>query len=202
LNDNEFQRDANQLVSALARVPELQRRAKAAANEKKLAVRKRLFRRLLWKAPIILLLISFAVWWQWHKEQEQSRGSQNSVVVSRNTAAFAGDWSAEISYPWGVKMNEQFFFQPEGDKIFGTASFLGVKRGIEEGQFVGETMFFKVRYEEVADSTTRLRWNRYEGQLVSKEIHLKLFDDKGSPPVEVTLIQTSPNKSAPQSSRP
>jgi hypothetical protein len=202
LNDGEFQRDLNELVKVLAAVPALQGRARAAAAEKKLAVRKRLFKRLLWKAPIILFLVSFAVWWQWRKEQEQPATNQNPVVDPKISGAFAGNWSAEINYPWGVKATEQFFFQPEGAKLFGTASFLGVKRGIEEGEIVGDTMLFKVRFEEMAGGTTRLRWNRYEGKLQGKEIRLRIIDDKGSPPVEVTLSQAGGVKSPPQANLP
>jgi hypothetical protein len=189
LNDNEFQRDVNELVNVLAKVPALERRARAAADERRMAVRKRLFKRLLWKAPIILFLVSFAVWWQSSKEREQLPTNQNSVAISKNAGAFAGNWSAEINYPWGVKLTERFFFQPESGKLFGTASFLGVKRGIEEGEIIGDTIVFKVRFEEMAGGSTRPRWNRYEGKLQGKEIHLRLIDDKGGTPVEIILVR-------------
>src|SRR5258706_3513687 len=202
LNDNEFQRDVNELVNVLAKVPALERRAKAAADERRMAVRKRLFKRLLWKAPIILLLVSFAVWWQSSKEREQPLMNQNSAAVSKNAGAFAGNWSAEINYPWGVKMTERFFFQPEGAKLFGTASFLGAKRAIEDGEISEDTIVFKIRFEELADGSTRQRWNRYEGKLNGKEIHLRLIDDKGGAPVEVNLTRTSDVKTAPQANRP
>ena len=202
LNDNEFQRDVNDLVNVLAKVPALESRAKSAADERRMAVRKRLFKRLLWKAPIILLLVSFAVWWQSSKEREQLPTNQNSVAISKNAGAFAGNWSAEIAYPWGVKLTERFFFQPEGGKLFGTASFLGVKRAIEDGEISGDTIVFKVRFEELADGSTRPRWNRYEGKLQAKEIHLRLIDDKGGTPVEVNLTRTSDVKTSPQANRP
>jgi hypothetical protein len=202
LNDNEFQRDVNDLVKVLAKVPALERRAKAAVDERRMVVRKRLFKRLLWKAPIILLLVSFAVWWQWSKEQAPARPNQNSVAVAKNAGAFTGNWSAEINYPWGVKLTERFFFQPEGAKLFGTASFLGVKRAIEDGEISGDTIVFKIRFEELADGSTRPRVNRYEGKLQGKEIHLRLIDDKGGTPVEVNLTRASDAKTAPQANRP
>jgi len=197
LNDTEFQRDVYELVTVLAGVPALKGRANAAAAEKKLAVRKRLFKRLLWKAPIILLLVSFAVWWQWNKEQAQAPANQISAGASKNAGTFAGNWSAEISYPWGVKMTERFFFQPEGAKVFGTASFLGVKRGIEDGEINDDTIIFKIRFEELVDGITRPRWNRYEGKLQGKEIHLRLIDDKGGAPVEVNLTRANDVKTVP-----
>ena len=94
-----------------------------------------------------------------------------------------------MTYPWGAKYAEHFFFQPEGDKLFGTASFLGVKRGIEDGQIIGETVTFSVGFEEISGSTTRLRRNRYEGKLSGNEIRLKIVDDQGNAPVETVLTK-------------
>jgi hypothetical protein len=142
------------------------------------------------------------MWWQWSKEREQPPTNQNSVAISKNAGAFAGNWSAEINYPWGVKLTERFFFQPEGAKLFGTASFLGVKRGIEDGEISGDTIVFKIRFEELADGSTRPRWNRYEGKLEGKDIRLRIIDDKGGAPVEVNLTRTSDVKTSPQANRP
>src|SRR5258706_4082337 len=85
LNDNEFQRDVNELVNVLAKVPALESRAKAAADERRMAVRKRLFKRLLWKVPIILFLVFFAVWWQSSKERGQLPTNQNFMAGSKNS---------------------------------------------------------------------------------------------------------------------
>ena len=38
-------------------------------DEAKAALRKRLLRRLIWKVPLILAPVSFAVWWQWKVNQ-------------------------------------------------------------------------------------------------------------------------------------
>jgi hypothetical protein len=40
-------------------------------------LRRRLLRRLVWKVPLILLLVSFAIWWQWRNESDLN---PNSVV--------------------------------------------------------------------------------------------------------------------------
>ncbi len=112
-------------------------------------MRKRLLRRLIWKVPLILALVSFAIWWQWRSNQEQQIGAGATGVTVKTAAAITGPWSGEVRYDWGDKYTEAFFFQPEGSKLFGTASFLGAKRGIEEGKIEGETISFFVRFQEV-----------------------------------------------------
>ncbi|HVO93257.1 MAG TPA: toll/interleukin-1 receptor domain-containing protein, partial [Terriglobales bacterium] len=68
MNDAEFQRDANAFVQVLEKLPGLRRRP--ASDEAKVALRKRLMRRLVWKAPLIFALVTFAAWWQWRSNQE------------------------------------------------------------------------------------------------------------------------------------
>ncbi len=148
-----------------------------------------MFQRWLWKVPLIVLLVSFALWWQWRKDQEGKLPREFARAVAKSADAFAGHWVAEVAYPWGVKSTEQFFFQPEGARLFGTASFLGVKRGIEAGEMIGDKVSFKVRFGGVNGAATQLRWNRYEGTLVGAKIRLKLYDDKGNAPLEIQLIR-------------
>ena len=147
-------------------------------------LRKRLLRRLLWKVPLILLLVSFAVWWQWRKESEPN---PNSGAAARAGAAFAGSWFGEVTYSWGEKFKEEFFFQPENEKLFGSASFLGAKRGIEAGKVEGENISFFVRFQEVSGGTTTEHKNAYWGRLTREGIQMRLQDDRGNPPVEFSL---------------
>ena len=150
-------------------------------------LRQRLLRRLVWKTPLIVALVSFALWWQLNNQRVASKDRQ--TANSQTATLLAGCWTAEVTYRSGERRNEQFFFQPEGDKLFGTAMFLGSKRGIEDGMINGGTLSFRVRFEEVVDGASQVLWNRYEGKLVEKEIHLRVFDDKGSSPVEFTLTK-------------
>jgi hypothetical protein len=147
-------------------------------------LRQRLLRRLVWKVPLILLLVSFAVWWQWRKESEQK---PNSGASARAGAAFAGTWFGEVTYSWGAKFKEEFFFQPESDKLFGSASFLGAKRGIEAGEVEGEKISFSVRFQEASGGTTTEHKNTYSGKLTGEKIQMRLQDDRGNPPVEFSL---------------
>lgn len=152
------------------------------------ALRKKLLRRLWWKVPVIFLLVAFAVWWQWRQEREQELRSQRPSPAA---GAIAGTWSGEVKYGWGDKYNEVFLFQPEGAKLFGTGSFLGVKRGIEEGKIEGESISFIVRFQATAGDTTREHKNYYWGKLRDKEMLVRIQDDRGNAPVDFVLSKNT-----------
>lgn len=183
LSDQDFQRDADNLIDTIDKFPSLRKRK--ALDDRRTELRKKRLRRLIWKVPLIILLVSFAVWWEWRKEQ----GNEPRMQVA--SAAFTGSWAGDVTYSWGPKYNEPFFFQPEGNKLFGTASFLGVKRGIEEGKIGGGTISFYVRYQEVSGSDARERKNYYLGNLNGKDILIRMQDDRGNPAVEWVLRKSN-----------
>jgi TIR domain len=184
LNNQDFQRDADLLIAALEKAPGLRKSSASDVSDRQAELRGRLLRRLVWKVPLILLLVSFAVWWQWRKDSEQN---PNSGVSARAGAAFAGSWSGEVIYSWGEKFTEEFFFQPENGKLFGSASFLAARRGIEEGKFESENISFSVRFQEASGGTITEHKNTYWGKLAGKKIQMRLQDDRGNPPVEFIL---------------
>ena len=75
-------------------------------------------------------------------------------------------------------------FQAEGDKLFGTASFLASKRGIENGRVDGGKISFTIRFNEASEGMRTERTNRYTGVLTGGEIHFTMQDDKGSLPID------------------
>ena len=189
LSDHDFQRDVDSLVKALELVPGLGKKAAKDTGDWKAEMRQRLRRRLIWKLPLIALLVTFAIWWQWRQNSLVAVPAQPAGIAGKTAAAIAGTWSGDVTYPWGAKYTEQFFFEPEGDNLFGTAMFLQSKRGIENGKVIGDTISFQLRFEEMNDGTTKTRWNRYEGNLVGTEIRLRVLDDKGNPPVKIVLTR-------------
>jgi TIR domain len=184
LNNQEFQRDVDLLIATLEKGPGLRTSSKREVSDRKAVLRGRLLRRLVWKVPLIVLLVSLALWWQWRKDSGQN---PNSGVSARAGAAFTGYWSGEVIYSWGEKFQEQFFFQPEDGKLFGNASFLAARRGIEEGKVEGENISFFVRFQEASGGTTTEHKNTYWGTLAGEGIRMRLQDDRGNPPVEFVL---------------
>jgi hypothetical protein len=185
LNDQDFQRDADNLIGALEKLPGLRKRSQN--DQRRTEYRQKRLRRLIWKVPLILLLISFAVWWEWRRQQPDE-----DLKIETAAAAFTGSWAGEVTYGWGAKYNEPFLFQPEGGKLFGTAGFLGVKRGIEAGKITGGAISFQVRFDEVSGNENRERKNYYWGRLNGRgEILIRMQDDRGNPAVEWVLRKSA-----------
>lgn len=146
-------------------------------------------RRLIWKLPVIIALVSFAVWWQLKHNTERGADKELTAANSQFATLLAGSWAADVTYASGERHREQFFFQPEGDRLYGTASFLGTKRGIEDGKIAGGQVLFGVRVDDVVDQVVREHRLRYEAKLDGMELQAKLFDDKGNPPVQFRLAK-------------
>jgi len=185
LNDQDFQRDVDLLIKVLEKIAALRKETPEGVDPKA-ELRRRLLRRLRWKLPIIFLLVSFAVWWQWRQERAVQLKSE---ALTKAASAFTGAWAGDVTYSWGARYREEFFFQPEGNGLFGTASFLAAKRGIEDGKVEGDRIAFVVRFQEVSDGATRDRKNYYWGKLDGGQILLRMQDDRGSPPVEWILAK-------------
>lgn len=156
-------------------------------DDPRTALREKLLRRLIWKAPLIFLLVFFAVWWQMRTE----RGTEPSSSAGSKAALFTGRWNGEVIYPRGEKYSEEFFFQPEGDKLFGTASFLGMKRGIEDGKIDGDQLSFFARFDERSGEQTVQHKNYYWGQVTDSRISMRLQDSRGNPPVDFVLKKSN-----------
>ena len=97
-----------------------------------------------------------------------------------------------MTYGWGAKYTEKFFFQPEGTRLYGTASFLDYKRGIDDGKSAGDEIFFSVRFQEESSSGTVEHKNYYAGKIAGSEIRFRMQDDRGSPPLEFTAAKSDP----------
>ena len=158
-------------------------------GEAKLEVRKRLLRRLIWKAPLIIGLISFAVWWQLRQDAEQSQDGKPAPVSAEFARRITGVWQAEVDYPGRGKFNEQFLYQPEASKLFGTASFLADKHGIEDGRITGENFAFFIRYRETDGDAGLEHKIYYWGTLSDGRIKVRVQDDRGGQPIDFILVK-------------
>lgn len=187
IDDQDFQRDADNLIGALDKLPNSRKGRQKELEDRRTELRKKRLRRLIWKIPLILVLVSFAVWWESRRRQPN-----DDTKVEAAAGAFIGSWAGDVTYGWGAKYNEPFFFQPEGNRLFGTAGFLGTKRGIEEGKIEGGTISFLVRFEEVSGGETRARKNYYWGKLNGRgEMLMRMQDDRGNPAVEWILRKSN-----------
>jgi Tfp pilus assembly protein PilF len=95
-------------------------------------------------------------------------GSPPPAGPGTTTAAradVAGEWVADVKYSWGDQHPERFTFNVDGDDVFGTASFLRVRRGIVDGMLTGNVLQFRTQSEEILGDQTRTVTHRYRGRV-------------------------------------
>jgi hypothetical protein len=112
--------------------------------------------------------------------------------------SLAGNWSAEVTYDWGDKYTERFSFTVDGDAVIGTASFLGVRRGIVDGLVTGDRVEFQTRTEELRGDNTFSVVHRYRGTIATDTIAFTMQSEGGSSSVPVQF--NAKRDASPQSS--
>lgn len=125
-----------------------------------------------------------------------------SADAARNTSGLSlqdirpginGAWEADVTYDWpNARYVEKFAFQGEGDEVYGTASFLGRKRGILEGRITKNGLRFITRTREFLGGDSKNPKNvvhRYRGQFLGNKIKFIMQSEGGYAehiPVEFT----------------
>ena len=94
--------------------------------------------------------------------------------------AFNGEWQAEVDYDWpNAHYSERFSFSGKNNEVHGSAGFLGVPRGVLEGQVKAGRLSFSTRSTEMGGGEML---HRYAGQLVGDEIHFTMQTEGGTTP--------------------
>lgn len=112
--------------------------------------------------------------WTWH-------------VLRPGRQAVNGHWMAEVDYDWpGAHYRESFVFDGAGKELRGSAGFLGVARGVEQGSVADGGLRFVTRGTELDGAQTV---HRYSGQLVDGELRFSMQTEGGSTPhVPVSFV--------------
>jgi hypothetical protein len=101
-----------------------------------------------------------------------------TMVAVEGRPALNGEWRAQVSYDWpNANYAETFSLSGKGEQIHGSASFLGVKRGIVEGSVKGGKLEFTTRTQEALGDVTRDVTHRYSGSMTADEIHFVMQTD-------------------------
>ena len=123
------------------------------------------------------------------------------LVSTETRPDINGEWQAEVTYDWhNAQYSETFTFKGDGEEVYGTASFLRVKRGILEGTATQDRLQFTTKTQSMAGTTTE-EVHRYEGKVLRDEIAF-VMQTQGSEahiPIEFTARRVL-NRS-PQSTR-
>ena len=98
----------------------------------------------------------------------------------------------------GETSTERFSFKVDGDAVLGTASFLGVRRGIVDGSLQGERVVFQTRTQEVRgdfDNPVSVS-HRYRGTITGDTIAFTMQSEGGSSSVPVEFTATRSTRRA------
>jgi hypothetical protein len=164
LSDKRWDYDINELVRALGGKP----RETTTRTASRVAIL---------ASTAIMLLVGLVVWILWQPRP-----------VPPPPPNASGRWVADVQYDFGGSHSEEFVFQVNGNTVMGTASFLGVDRGILEGRVDGNRIEFVTRSEELLGSEVRETRHQYVGTFDENGLQL-MMQTQGSasahPPVRV-----------------
>lgn len=96
-------------------------------------------------------------------------------------ADIGGEWSAEVTYDWGDTHTENFALNYDGTEVLGTASYLGVKRAVFDGQLAGNRISFITRTRQTITSDDAVRdvVHHYTGVVDGDRIEFTLRSEGG-----------------------
>jgi TIR domain len=95
--------------------------------------------------------------------------------------AINGSWLAQVDYDWpNAHHAERFVFGGEGGELHGSASFLGVARGVLEGSVEPDGLRFVTRTSEMGAAGTVETVHRYRGRLVGDELRFVMQTEGSS----------------------
>jgi hypothetical protein len=93
-----------------------------------------------------------------------------------------------VAYSWGDKYTERFSFKLDGNDVLGTASFLGVRRGIREGTLNGDRLLFSITQGVFDGDNQKDVVHRYRGKISGDVITFSILSEGADSdvPVEFT----------------
>jgi transposase InsO family protein len=101
------------------------------------------------------------------------------VVAAR--APVDGDWQADVTYDWeNARFSERFTFAGAADELHGSASFLGVARGVLEGRVDATGISFVTRTSESSGDGSAATVHRYRGRLAGDELRFVMQTEGSS----------------------
>jgi TIR domain len=126
----------------------------------------------------VLVAAGLGVAWWVREPARPAAGPPASAPGVR--AAVDGTWQAAVEYDWpNARYNERFVFAGEGGALHGSASFLGVPRGVLEGVVTTDGLRFITRTQE---SGGEQAVHRYRARLVGDELRFVMQTEGGSSP--------------------
>jgi hypothetical protein len=145
----------------------------------------------------VACLLAGAAWWALRPGAGPGASPGTEVAAQAVRPTLNGRWQADVRYGWmGTDLRETLDLQGEGSALQGTASFLRVPRGIEDGRVDADGIRFTTRSTEVAGSSPeRVVTHRWRGTLVGDTLQLTMQTEGAAQPhapVAVTARRSPP----------
>lgn len=146
-------------------------------------------------AMFVLLFFGVAAFGMATVRVAPDAGSIQGAVPAVPPAEIDGEWSAEVEYDWGDTHQEDFALNYDGTEVLGTASYLGRKRAVFDGQVTGSRISFITRTQQTisSDNTVREVVHHYTGQVDGDRIQFTLRSEGGYTehvPITFTAVRT------------
>ena len=157
-------------------------------------------------AAVVAAAAAVGVLWQ----QQRSPGPASPARVEQAPVPAAraqvnGEWQADVTYDWdNARFIERFRFDGDADELHGSASFLGVARGVLEGRADGAGISFVTRTSEAsgAGDSGRTVVHRYRARLTGAELRFVMqTEGASSPHVPIEFVARRVSSQASQASR-
>ena len=144
--------------------------------------------RLLWIAAAVGALVVVALSIVLYLNRDPIRVSP-TPDMRRATVDVSGTWIADVTYDWGARHTERFILTADAGELSGTASFLGVGRGIVQGRIQENRITFTTKTAENLGNETKEVTHSYRGRVSGNEIQFVMQTEGGfspHPPVQFT----------------
>jgi len=138
---------------------------------------------------VAALLISALTGARYISQRRSATPTSQAAAGEFRTSTVAGEWQAEVTYEWGAKYSETLSLTVDGREVSGTASFLGVPRGITTGTIEGDRISFETRSQEAIGDFSQPRdvVHRYRGRINGDAIAFTMQPEGGSSQVPATF---------------
>ncbi len=118
-------------------------------------------------AAALIAMLGGSYWWLGRRHDRSA------------AAALSGHWRAQLRYDWGAQHDERFSFEAVAGEIVGSASFLGVARGVEQARFEPPSLRFVTHSDAVSGDEHRRESHRYTGEVGENEIRFVMQTEGG-----------------------
>ena len=188
IDNTRFAADIERLVGALREA--LGEPAAAAASPADATSPPRRHVTLTRAAAAVATVVALAIGWQWRAPPRGGQPAAQGQPVASAPGAVAtnatrpevnGEWQAVVDYDWpNAHYTERFVFLGEAGDLHGSASYLGVDRGILEAQLDADGLRFITRTSEVDGMAGSATAHRYRGRWNGNEIRFVMQTEDGN----------------------